>query len=62
MVPEDLADRGIESGELVPGAQLLSRTELPALFAEYAVVSHWKHQGLSRDKCLSRRVFLTPEA
>ena len=41
MVPEDLADRGIESGELVPGAQLLSRTELPALFAEYAVVSHW---------------------
>jgi sulfur relay (sulfurtransferase) DsrF/TusC family protein len=41
VVAEDLSDRGIESSELVPGVQLLSRNELPALFGEYAVVSHW---------------------
>jgi hypothetical protein len=40
-VAEDLADRGIERSELVPGVQLLSRTALPALFAEYGVVNHW---------------------
>ena len=41
VVAEDLADRGIERGELVPGVQLLSRTALPGLFAEYALVAHW---------------------
>jgi len=41
VVTEDLADRGIERGELVPGVQLLSRTTLPGLFAEYALVAHW---------------------
>jgi len=41
VVAEDLADRGIERGELVPSVQLLSRTALPALFAEYALVAHW---------------------
>jgi sulfur relay (sulfurtransferase) DsrF/TusC family protein len=41
VVTEDLADRGIERGELVPGVQLLSRTALPGLFAEYALVAHW---------------------
>jgi len=40
VVAEDLADRGIERGELVPSVQLLSRTALPALFAEYALVAH----------------------
>ena len=41
VVTEDLADRGIDQGALVPGVQLLSRAALPGLFAEYAVVSHW---------------------
>ena len=41
VVADDLADRGIEHSELVPGVQLLSRLKLPALFDEYAVVSHW---------------------
>ena len=41
VVAEDLADRGIEHGELVPGVQLLSRTALPGLVAEYALVAHW---------------------
>ena len=41
VVTEDLADRGIAQDELVPGVQMLSRTALPALFAEYALVSHW---------------------
>src|SRR6476619_5898493 len=40
VVAEDLADRGIESAELVPGVQLMSRAKLPALFDDYAVVSH----------------------
>ena len=41
VVAEDLAERGIERSELVPGVQLLSRTALPGLFAEYALVAHW---------------------
>jgi sulfur relay (sulfurtransferase) DsrF/TusC family protein len=41
VVAEDLADRGIEPGELVPGVQLLSRTALPRLFGEYELVAHW---------------------
>jgi sulfur relay (sulfurtransferase) DsrF/TusC family protein len=41
VIAEDLSDRGIESGELVPGVQLLSRAALPALFADYELVSHW---------------------
>jgi sulfur transfer complex TusBCD TusB component (DsrH family) len=41
VVAEDLTDRGIERGALVPGVQLLSRTALPELFAEYALVAHW---------------------
>ncbi len=41
VVTEDLADRGIERGELVAGVQLLSRTALPELFAGYALVAHW---------------------
>jgi len=40
VVTEDLADRGIERGALVPGVQLLSRTALPGLFSEYALVAH----------------------
>ena len=41
VVEEDLAERGIGRGELVPGVQLLSHKALPALFAEYEIVSHW---------------------
>ncbi|HEV8431654.1 MAG TPA: hypothetical protein VGQ41_27390 [Pyrinomonadaceae bacterium] len=41
VIVEDLADRGIERSELVPGVQLLSRMELPGLFTEFALVTHW---------------------
>ena len=41
VIAEDLANRGIEHGELVPGVELLSLKALPALFAEFALVSHW---------------------
>jgi len=41
IVEEDLALRGIGRGELVPGVKLVSRTALPGLFAEHALVSHW---------------------
>jgi len=41
IVEEDLAERGIERGELVPGVKLVSRTALPGLFAEHVLVSHW---------------------
>jgi sulfur relay (sulfurtransferase) DsrF/TusC family protein len=41
VVEEDLAERGIASNELVRGVKLLSRKALPALFAEYEIVSHW---------------------
>jgi len=41
VVEEDLAERGIVSGELVSGAKLLSRRALPKLFAEYEIISHW---------------------
>jgi hypothetical protein len=41
VVAEDLADRGIEPRDVVPGVQLLPRQVLPELFAAYALVSHW---------------------
>jgi sulfur relay (sulfurtransferase) DsrF/TusC family protein len=41
VVAEDLAERGIERGELVAGVQLLARAALPGLLAEYALVAHW---------------------
>jgi sulfur transfer complex TusBCD TusB component (DsrH family) len=41
VIEEDLALRGIERGELVPGVKLLSTKQLPKLMAEYALVSHW---------------------
>jgi len=41
VIAEDLADRGIDQSELVPGVELLSRRALPGLFAGYDVVSHW---------------------
>jgi sulfur relay (sulfurtransferase) DsrF/TusC family protein len=41
VVEEDLAARGIERGELVPGVQPLSSKLLPKHMAEYDLVSHW---------------------
>ena len=41
IVQEDLAERGIEQGALVPGVKLISHKMLPGLFAEHALVSHW---------------------
>ena len=40
-IAEDLADRGIDRGELVAGVQLLSRSALPGIFADYELVAHW---------------------
>jgi sulfur relay (sulfurtransferase) DsrF/TusC family protein len=41
VIAEDLAERGIERGELVAGVQLLSARMLPKQMAEYELVSHW---------------------
>jgi hypothetical protein len=41
IIEEDMAERGIERSDLVPGVKLVSRTILPSLFAEHALVSHW---------------------
>jgi hypothetical protein len=41
LIEEDLADRGIDRAELIPGVKLIGRKILPKLVAEYEVVSHW---------------------
>jgi hypothetical protein len=41
VIEEDLALRGIEPGELVPGVELMSSAMLPKRMAEYEIVSHW---------------------
>jgi sulfur relay (sulfurtransferase) DsrF/TusC family protein len=41
VIEEDLALRGIERGELVAGAELLSAKMLPQRLADYDVVLHW---------------------
>ena len=41
IIEEDMAERGIERSDLVPGVKLVSRSILPSLFAEHALVSHW---------------------
>jgi sulfur relay (sulfurtransferase) DsrF/TusC family protein len=41
VIEEDLAARGIERGELIPGIELLSSKMLPRHMAEYELVSHW---------------------
>jgi hypothetical protein len=40
-IADDLAVRGIETGELVPGVKLMDAKALPALMAEHQLVSHW---------------------
>ena len=41
VIEDDLSERGIARGELVPGIKLLPRKALPKLFAEHEIVSHW---------------------
>jgi len=41
VIEEDLAMRGIDPGELVPGVELMSSAMLPKRMAEYEIVSHW---------------------
>ena len=41
VIEEDLAARGIERRELVPGIELLSSKMLPQCMAKYDIVSHW---------------------
>jgi hypothetical protein len=41
VIEEDLSERGIGRGELVPGINLVSRKSLPKLFADYEIISHW---------------------
>src|SRR5580704_19395388 len=41
VIDEDLAARGIDRGELVPGVGLMSSAMLPKRLAEYEIVSHW---------------------
>jgi sulfur transfer complex TusBCD TusB component (DsrH family) len=41
VIEEDLAERGIEKSEMIPGVKLLSRSALPKLCAEHAIVSLW---------------------
>lgn len=41
LVEEDLADRGIERGELIAGIQFVARKSLAKMMGDYAVVHHW---------------------
>jgi len=41
VIEEDLAERGIARGDLVPGVTLIARRALPKLVAEHEVVCHW---------------------
>lgn len=41
VVQDDLATRGITRDELIPGVQLIPRSALPGMIAEYALVSMW---------------------
>ena len=38
---EDLAERGLEAGDLVPGLERVTRDRLPGLFAMHDQVWHW---------------------
>jgi hypothetical protein len=41
VVAEDLAERGIQAGDLVGGLKTVSRAAVPKLFADYDMVWHW---------------------
>lgn len=40
-VSEDLAERGIDTADLVPAVGLVSRAQLPALFGKFGRIWHW---------------------
>jgi sulfur relay (sulfurtransferase) DsrF/TusC family protein len=40
-IKEDLAERGLLEGKLLEGVVLMSRAQLPRLFAEYDQVWRW---------------------
>jgi sulfur relay (sulfurtransferase) DsrF/TusC family protein len=41
VLAEDLAERGLEAGDLVPGLERVTRDSLPSLFAAHDQVWHW---------------------
>jgi sulfur relay (sulfurtransferase) DsrF/TusC family protein len=41
VVAEDLAERGLEASDLVPGLERVARDGLPVLFAAHDQVWHW---------------------
>jgi sulfur relay (sulfurtransferase) DsrF/TusC family protein len=41
VLAEDLAERGLEAGDLVPGLERVTRDGLPSLFAAHDQVWHW---------------------
>ena len=41
VVAEDLAERGLEASDLVPGLERVARDGLPGLFAAHDQVWHW---------------------
>ncbi len=41
VVSEDLAERGLERGDLIATVKPVSRSELPALFETYDQIWHW---------------------
>lgn len=41
VLAEDLAERGLEAGDLVPGLERVTRDGLPGLFAAHDQVWHW---------------------
>jgi len=41
VLSEDLAERGLEAGDLVPGLERVARDGLPGLFAAHDQVWHW---------------------
>jgi sulfur relay (sulfurtransferase) DsrF/TusC family protein len=41
VLAEDLAQRGLAAGDLIPGLEQITRANLPALFAAHDQVWHW---------------------
>lgn len=41
VIEEDVADRGIETGDLIAGVKSISRKGMPKLFASFEQIWHW---------------------
>jgi sulfur relay (sulfurtransferase) DsrF/TusC family protein len=41
VLAEDLVERGLDTGDLVPGLECIARDGLPALFAAHDQIWHW---------------------